>query len=145
MTDQTSTSPPSDRRPALALLAATILLLIVHLLPSPPPIARGDELIALTPPGKTCLAILLFAVTLWVTEAMPFPVTSLLVLILLGPVVFCLGEIQRLVELRLLGVLEGRVRLYDLVGFGIELGGQAGSILVVEGLHESRIIYLQID
>ena len=83
MTDQTSTSPPSDRRPALALLAATILLLIVHLLPSPPPIARGDELIALTPPGKTCLAILLFAVTLWVTEAMPFPVTSLLVLILL--------------------------------------------------------------
>ena len=49
---------------------------------SPPPIARGDELIALTLPGKTCLAILLFAVTLWVTEAMPFPVTSLLVLLL---------------------------------------------------------------
>ena len=56
---------------------------VVHLLPTPAPLERSGELIALTVEGKTCLAILLFAVTLWVTEAMPFPATSLLVLILI--------------------------------------------------------------
>ncbi len=83
MSESIASPSSADRRPALALLTATGLLFLVHFLPAPTPIARGDELIALTLEGKTCLAILLFAVTLWVTEAMPFPVTSLLVLILL--------------------------------------------------------------
>jgi sodium-dependent dicarboxylate transporter 2/3/5 len=55
----------------------------VHLLPEPAPLVRNGELIELTADGKTCLAILLFAVTLWVTEAMPFPATSLFVLVLI--------------------------------------------------------------
>ena len=73
----------SDRRALWILLAATTLMLVVHLLPTPAPLERNNELIALTPDGKTCLAILLFAVTLWVGEAMPFAATSLLVLILI--------------------------------------------------------------
>ncbi len=72
-----------ERRTVLAFLAATTAMLVVHLLPTPEPLERAGEVIALTPDGKTCLAILLFAVTLWVTEAMPFPATSLLVLVLL--------------------------------------------------------------
>ena len=65
------------------LIAASALMLTVHLLPVPAPLERNGELIALTVDGKTCLAILLFAVTLWVSEAMPFPATSLLVLVLI--------------------------------------------------------------
>ena len=72
-----------ERRAVWAFLAATASMLVVHLLPTPEPLERAGEVIALTPDGKTCLAILLFAVTLWVTEAMPFPATSLLVLVLI--------------------------------------------------------------
>ncbi len=72
-----------ERRAVWAFLVATASMLVVHLLPTPEPLERAGEVIALTPDGKTCLAILLFAVTLWVTEAMPFPATSLLVLILI--------------------------------------------------------------
>ena len=76
------TEPRTADRGLHFVLAAAILA-VVHLLPTPAPLERGSELIALTVEGKTCLAILLFAVTLWITEAMPFPATSLLVLILL--------------------------------------------------------------
>ncbi|MDA1094510.1 MAG: DASS family sodium-coupled anion symporter [Acidobacteria bacterium] len=76
------TEPRTAGRGLHFVIAAAILA-VVHLLPTPAPLERGGELIALTVEGKTCLAILLFAVTLWITEAMPFPATSLLVLILL--------------------------------------------------------------
>ena len=79
----TPSKPANDTRAVLTLLGAITLLLVVHWLPLPAPLEREGELIALTGAGKTCLAILLFAVTLWVGEAMPFAVTSLLVLILI--------------------------------------------------------------
>ncbi|HCE03899.1 MAG TPA: hypothetical protein DEQ98_11735 [Acidobacteria bacterium] len=78
-----TTTEAGDRRAVWILLLATALLLTVHLLPTPAPLERSGESIALTFEGKTCLAILLFAVTLWVGEAMPFAVTSLLVLLLI--------------------------------------------------------------
>ena len=59
------------------------LMLTVHVLPSPPSLVQNGETIALTTQGKACLAILLFAITLWVTEALPFAVTSLFVLLLI--------------------------------------------------------------
>ena len=77
-------APTSDYRALLILVGATALMAVVHLLPVPAPLERAGELIPLTPEGKTCLAILLFAVTLWVGEAMPFAVTSLLVVILIA-------------------------------------------------------------
>ena len=64
------------------LLVAIAVLVVVHWLPSPPPFDRGGDLVELTAAGKACLAILGFAVVLWVSEAMPFPVTSLVVLLL---------------------------------------------------------------
>ena len=75
--------PRDQDRGLYYFVAAAALLAVVHLLSTPAPLERSGELIALTVEGKTCLAILLFAVTLWVTEAMPFPATSLLVLILI--------------------------------------------------------------
>ena len=56
---------------------------LVYLLPTPAPLERGGETMALTVDGKACLAVLAFAVTLWVTEALPFAVTSLFVLLLI--------------------------------------------------------------
>ena len=57
-------------------------MVAIYVLPAPPELERNGELIALTVEGKACLAILAFAVVLWVTEAMPFPVTALSVLLL---------------------------------------------------------------
>ena len=65
------------------LCGAIALMLTIYLLPNPAPLERGGELIELTDDGKACIAILAFAVTLWVTEAIPFAVTSLFVLLLI--------------------------------------------------------------
>ena len=67
----------------MTVAVAALLMLAVYALPSPPSLARNGEVIALTAEGKACLGILLFAVTLWVTEALPFAVTSLFVVLLI--------------------------------------------------------------
>ena len=58
-------------------------MLLVYALPTPAPLEQDGDTIALTVNGKACLAVLAFAVTLWVTEALPFAVTSLFVLLLI--------------------------------------------------------------
>ena len=83
MTVNASPTATDDRRAVWILLAAIAMMLAVHLLPTPAPLERNGELIPLTQEGKTCLAILVFAVTLWVGEAMPFAATSLVVLVLI--------------------------------------------------------------
>ena len=65
------------------MLLAVGLMLVVHALPVPPAIVRGGDVVALTIDGKACLAILTFAIALWVTEAIPFAVTALFVLVLI--------------------------------------------------------------
>src|ERR1041384_909845 len=70
-------------RKFLILLAATALLFAIYLLPAPAPLERAGNLIPLTPAGKACLGIMAFAVTLWVTETIPFAATSLLVVLLI--------------------------------------------------------------
>ena len=65
------------------LLVAVVVLAGIYLLPAPAPLERGGNPIELTSDGKTCLAILAFAVTLWVTEAVPFAATSLLIVLLI--------------------------------------------------------------
>ncbi len=78
-----SSWPSTERARAATILVAVLVMLAIDALPEPAPIARGDELIALTSHGKACLAILAFAITLWVTEAVPFAVTALFVLLLI--------------------------------------------------------------
>lgn len=75
-------SGPPDRK-AFILIAATALLFAIYLLPTPAPLERAGNLIPLTAGGKACLGIMAFAVTLWVTEAVPFAATSLLVILII--------------------------------------------------------------
>ena len=65
------------------LVGAVAFMLVVYVLPTPAPMERNGEVIGLTVNGKACLAVLAFAVTLWVTEALPFAVTSLFVVLLI--------------------------------------------------------------
>jgi sodium-dependent dicarboxylate transporter 2/3/5 len=82
LTSRPVAPPPSDRKLAI-LLAATAVLLLAWMAPVPPPLERAGNVIPLTQAGKTCLGIMAFAVTLWVTEALPFAATSLLVVLLI--------------------------------------------------------------
>ena len=65
------------------LLAAIAVMTVVTALPSPSPLVHEAEVVPLTAEGKAALAVLAFAVVLWVTEALPFPVTALSVMVLL--------------------------------------------------------------
>jgi len=76
--------PEPTRRRVIALGAAVALMLAIALAPGPAPLERAGNLIPLTPNGQTSLAIMAFAVTLWITEALPFAPTSLLVLLLIA-------------------------------------------------------------
>jgi sodium-dependent dicarboxylate transporter 2/3/5 len=67
----------------VALIGAIALMLVIYALPEPAPLERAGNVIALTSSGKACLAILAFAVTLWVTETLPFAATGLLVVLLI--------------------------------------------------------------
>lgn len=70
-------------RRVAAFLFALAVLAVIHLMPIPSPLERGGNVIALTVEGKTCLAILAFAVTLWVSETLPFAATSLMIVLLI--------------------------------------------------------------
>lgn len=71
-----------DNRRLAWLGLAIALLVALFTLPVPEPLASPGGPVPLTAEGKACLAILVFAVCLWVTEAVPFAVTSLLALLL---------------------------------------------------------------
>ena len=66
------TPAASPARRILVLAGAIALMLAIHLLPVPAAFERGGVSVALSVEGKACLAILAFAVTLWVTETLPF-------------------------------------------------------------------------
>ena len=86
MTPAPNPTKASAARGVAIVVAAVALMLGVHGLPNPAnpaPLERSGDIIALTTDGKACLAVLAFAITLWVTEAVPFAVTSLFVLVLI--------------------------------------------------------------
>ena len=68
---------------AYVLLAAVAVMLGIHALPAPAPLERAGNLIPLSINGKACLGIMALAVTLWVTETLPFADTALLVVVLI--------------------------------------------------------------
>ncbi|NIO05257.1 MAG: hypothetical protein GTN74_11800, partial [Proteobacteria bacterium] len=85
-TEEKPPAPTGDDRESLKiwyLVAALVLMLMIYALPTPSPFERNGNVIELTEAGKACIAILAFAIVLWVTEAIPFAVTSLFVVILI--------------------------------------------------------------
>ncbi|WP_018306194.1 SLC13 family permease [Desulfitobacterium hafniense] len=72
-----------NKRNALIFFAAIAVMLIIYLLPSPPSFYKGTEEIPLTFEGKAVFAVLVYAVILWLTEAIPFPITALSMIIIL--------------------------------------------------------------
>lgn len=72
----------AERKNFYAFLVAALVTAVIYLLPLPQPLSVGEELITLTTQGKAALAALAFVIILWLTEALPFPVTALAGLLL---------------------------------------------------------------
>ena len=70
-------------RKLLCAAAAAGALALILLLPRPADIVNDDQIISLSSQGKATLAVLAMAVILWMTEAVAFPVTGLLAVVVL--------------------------------------------------------------
>jgi sodium-dependent dicarboxylate transporter 2/3/5 len=73
----------STRTRLLIIAGAVALFLLVYFLPEPRPVHTSSGDVLLTHTGKACIGILLVAVVLWLTEALPFAMTSVLLLIIM--------------------------------------------------------------
>ncbi len=73
----------SDRARWLVLIAALTVAFLGRLLPLPEA-ARTIGTVTLTPTGQAAMGVLLFALILWMTEAIPFHITGLLGVFLLA-------------------------------------------------------------
>ena len=84
-----------DRRIGYALLALAAFLVVLYV-PLPAQVQAGDGTAELTSAGRSALAVLALAVVLWMTEALPFPVTGMVAIAVL--VVTGAGEFRALVR-----------------------------------------------
>ena len=75
--------PLETARKTFYFLLGICVMLIIIALPQPPSFYKGDEVIPLTQNAKIVMGVLCFAVIMWMTEAIPFPATSLGLIILL--------------------------------------------------------------
>ncbi len=73
----------NSTRQGIAIVAAVVLMLVIHFLPTPGATEFYGLSAAMTTQGKDVLAVLAFCILLWITEAIPFTATALLGLILL--------------------------------------------------------------
>ena len=96
MAETTSPAPVSSRRDLYIFLIAVAAMAGVLLLPTPDPLVTPGGEVALTSQGKASLAVLLLAVILWASEAVAFPITGFLAIILL--VATGAGDFSQLVE-----------------------------------------------
>lgn len=78
-----SSQNTTSSRNGLYFALAIAVFLIILALPEPAPVQTDANTVALTAQGKAALAALAMAVTLWVTEAVPFSITGLFGLSLL--------------------------------------------------------------
>ena len=93
----TQATRPGSSRKQLAILSGAMAVMVgVLLLPTPDPVTTPGGLVELSPSGKASLAVLLMAVVLWATEAVPFAITGLLAIVFL--VVTGVEDFARLVE-----------------------------------------------
>lgn len=71
------------RRDVIYFLLAIAASIVFYLAPLPDSLTFGERVIDLTLQGRICMSLLVFAIVLWVTEAIPFAVTSLIVMVLM--------------------------------------------------------------
>ncbi len=91
MSSQANSTPAPSPAPDCAnparqwffLGLAVCAMLAIYFAPLPDPVRTARETITLTAQGKATMAVLAFAVILWMTEAIPFPVTGLMAMLLL--------------------------------------------------------------
>lgn len=85
MTDCTpeKTNQSSSRKNLLIVIGCAVIFLIIYFLPEPKPIQTSAGPVELSHIAKTCMGILVVALILWVTEAMPFVASSILLLIIM--------------------------------------------------------------
>ena len=67
----------TQRKQSLYLTIGLLLFMVVFFLPEPRPLVVGTDTIVLTHNGKLCLALLVLAIFYWVTEALPFHITAM--------------------------------------------------------------------
>lgn len=72
-----------SKKNALIFAVALLAMMLVILAPTPPDLMNNGEPISMSQEGKTVFAVLAFAVVLWMTEAIPFAIASLMMIILL--------------------------------------------------------------
>ncbi len=87
---------PRRRRLAICFLIGIAALITVMALPKPGVIDTPNGPLELSDAGKAALAVLVFAVIMWATEAIPFAVTGLLAIVLL--VMMRVASLKALVE-----------------------------------------------
>ncbi|HDP26312.1 MAG TPA: DASS family sodium-coupled anion symporter [Deltaproteobacteria bacterium] len=73
----------TQQRQVFFLASGLVLFLIIAFLPEPPPLFVGTETVLLTANGKLCLGLLVLAIFYWVTEALPFHVTALAIMLVM--------------------------------------------------------------
>ena len=72
-----------NKKNALIFVLALAVMAVIILAPTPPDLHNGGEAISMSQDGKTVFAVLAFAVVLWMTEAIPFAIASLMMIIFL--------------------------------------------------------------
>lgn len=128
---------------ALIFLGAIAVMMVIYWLPVPSPLYKGTEAIPLTFQGKAVMAVLIYAVILWITEAIPFSVTALSMLIILH--IMNVAEFKKLVQIG----LGNSVILFLLGAIGISaaltVSGFAHRIMLVVlsrvGTRTDRIVF----
>ncbi len=75
-------SDAAEIKKYLTVAFAAAVMAVICLLPLPQPLPSPGGALSLTVEGKVSLAVLTFVIILWMTEALPFPVTALLGMIL---------------------------------------------------------------
>jgi len=83
LTFMSDNAAAATKRRALWIVCAVGLMLLVHFLPLRATTEFHELSASLTAQGRDVLAVLVFCVVLWITEAIPFTATALLGLVLL--------------------------------------------------------------
>ncbi len=73
----------TPKRQAIYLAIGVALFALIALFLGSNPLTVGQETTILTPAGKLCLGLLVVAIFYWITEALPFHVTAMLVMLVM--------------------------------------------------------------